>query len=148
MSESNTPAMGRVGQDSARYANATTELSKWILHAEEYLNSLPGKREVSIAMGTGMDAGTLKFKRGKDGRWFIFYSCSPMASMLANIGKKDVPEEVRLADAAVNIKLACAPFMEGLLKALCDDLVANAIRAENAVAAMRSVLTARKTGGA
>lgn len=143
-------ALQGVLQSSTRYADAMTALTRTIVDLEKQLNSMPGKRSVSVvpAKGFNPDPAGLRFDRDKDGNWAIFYEPSAMTTLVAAAVTKTLPPVVLLRQASVDIKLKAAPLLPLLLEKLASELNEHAASAERAVASVLANLQVLPKGGA
>lgn len=148
MNPSDLSALRQVAQSSTRYSTATTELSKSIEDLEAFLNELPGKREVLVSSKTQPGLDSLRFGRGRDGRWAIFIVPGLANALVAVFDKPQQKGENLLRNAPVDTKLACAPLLGDLLAALSSSFIDSAVQAESAVAAIRAALNSHGKGGA
>ncbi|MFM9994891.1 MAG: hypothetical protein ACKVU4_03715 [Phycisphaerales bacterium] len=148
MSASPNPLLGKVSQSSTRYAHATTTLSQTIVEVEAFLNTLPGKREVSITRSGEATEDGLSFTRAGGGTWQINYVPPPLAQLVLIASTRRGNGTAPLRDLPVEMKLKAAPLLAPLIQKLADELCAEALRAENAVAAVRAALEPLRKGGA
>lgn len=148
MSDQVPSPLGEVARSAKAYSDATTALSQTIVELEQFLQSLPAKREVRVIASQASGEG-VSFARRRDGKWCLQHELGEMSTLAALLAQSNKPWDPcpPLRDASVTDKLKLAPLLPQLLKKLASEMNAEAEVASSATAQVKQLLGALRGQG-